>query len=41
VVSCDSLATIPASALGGQIGVLLDHQEPSLSEAIRAAYDLE
>jgi mRNA interferase MazF len=41
VVSCDNVTTIPASALGGQIGVLLDHQEPPLSEAIRAAYDLD
>lgn len=41
VVSCDSITTIPTSALGAQIGVLLDHQEPALSEAIRAAFDLE
>src|SRR5271169_1892094 len=41
VVSCDNLATIPVEALGEQIGVLLDHQEPALSEAIAAAFDLD
>lgn len=41
VVSCDNLTTIPTSKLGAQIGVLLDRQEPVLSEAIRAAFDLD
>jgi mRNA interferase MazF len=41
VVSCDNLTTIPVEALGEQIGVLLDHQEPTLSEAIGAAFDLD
>jgi mRNA interferase MazF len=41
VVSCDNITTIPASALGAQIGVLLDRQEPALSEAIQAAFDLD
>jgi mRNA interferase MazF len=41
VVSCDNVTTIPIEALGAQIGVLLDHQEPTLSEAIRAAFDLD
>jgi mRNA interferase MazF len=41
VVSCDNIATIPTSALGEQIGVLLDRQEPMLSDAIRAAFDLD
>jgi mRNA interferase MazF len=41
VVSCDNITTIPVSRLGAQIGVLLDRQEPALSEAIRAAFDLE
>ncbi len=41
VVSCDNITTIPASALGAQVGVLLDNQEPDLSEAIRAAFDLD
>jgi mRNA interferase MazF len=41
VVSCDNITTIPADALRAQVGVLLDHQEPVLSEAIRAAFDLD
>ena len=41
VVSCDNIATIPGDALGGQIGVLLDHQERELTEAIHAAFDLD
>lgn len=39
--SCDNVTTIPAKALRDQIGVLLDDQEPELSEAIRAAFDLD
>jgi mRNA interferase MazF len=41
VVSCDNVTTIPMSALGEQVGVLLDHQEQTLSDAIRAAFDLD
>lgn len=41
VVSCDNITTIPKSALGKQIGMLLERQESSLSEAIRAAFDLD
>ncbi len=41
VVSCDNIATIPADTLGTQIGVLLDRQEPTLSRAIAAAFDLD
>jgi mRNA interferase MazF len=41
VVSCDNVTTIPAEALRDQIGVLLDAQEPQLSAAIRAAFDLD
>ena len=41
VVSCDNITTIPTNALGAQIGVLLDHQEPALSDAIQAAFDLD
>jgi mRNA interferase MazF len=41
VVSCDNVTTIPARTLGEQIGVLLDHQEQTLSDAIRAAFDLD
>lgn len=41
VVSCDNVTTIPIEVLGAQIGILLDRQEPLLSEAIRAAFDLD
>jgi hypothetical protein len=30
-----------AQPIGQQIGVLLDRQEPALSEAIQAAFDLD
>jgi mRNA interferase MazF len=40
VVSCDNITTIPVEALGAQIGVLLDAQEPQLGDAIKAAFDL-
>ncbi len=41
VVSCENITTIPVDALGEQIGMLLDGQEPALSDAIRAAFDLD
>ena len=41
VVACDHVTTIPRDALGARIGMLLDHQEQELSEAIRAAFDLD
>jgi mRNA interferase MazF len=41
VVSCDNITTVPTNAVGAQIGVLLDHQERALSDAIRAAFDLD
>jgi mRNA interferase MazF len=41
VVSCDNITTIPADALGAQIGVLLDPQEQALGDAIGAAFDLD
>lgn len=41
VVSCENITTIPTSALGAQIGVLLDHQETALGDAIMAAFDLD
>ena len=41
VVSCDNITTIPAALLGNQVGVLLDRQEDVLTEAIRAAFDLD
>jgi mRNA interferase MazF len=40
-VSCDNITTIPTSTLGAQIGVLLDPQESALTDAIRAAFDLD
>lgn len=41
VVSCDNIVTVPASALGRQIGVLLSAQEDALTQAIHAAFDLD
>jgi len=41
VVACDHVTTIPRRALGARIGLLLDHQEQALSDAIRAAFDLD
>jgi len=41
VVSCEDITTVPTTTLGAQIGVLLDDQEPALSEAIAAAFDLD
>ena len=41
VVSCDNITTVPADALGEQIGTLLDRRERALGEAIRMAFDLD
>lgn len=41
VVSCDNITTVPAASLGERIGILFDRQEQALSEAIRAAFDLD
>ncbi|MDV7355255.1 type II toxin-antitoxin system PemK/MazF family toxin [Rhodococcus oxybenzonivorans] len=41
VVSCDNIVTIPVSALGHGLGFFFPSQEAALSEAIRAAFDLE
>lgn len=41
VVSCDNIVTIPVSALGRGLGFFFPSQEAALSEAIRAAFDLE
>lgn len=41
VVACDHITTIPAHALGRQIGRLLDEQELDLTRAIHAAFDLD
>jgi mRNA interferase MazF len=40
VINCDNIVTIPASAVGRQIGFLWSEQEPRLSHAIHAALDL-
>lgn len=39
--TCDHITTVPVDALGEQIGWLLEHQERQLSDAIRAAFDLD
>jgi mRNA interferase MazF len=41
VVSCDSVVTVPRSALGPQIGYLLPAQESALTAAIHAPFDLD
>jgi mRNA interferase MazF len=41
VVSCDNIVTVPSSALGPQLGVLLPDQERALTTAIHAAFDLD
>jgi mRNA interferase MazF len=41
VISCDNITTIPTDAIGRHIGYLLPDQELALSQAIRAAFDLE
>ena len=41
VVSCDNVVTIPTGALGRQIGRLLPEQEPALTAALHAAFDLD
>jgi mRNA interferase MazF len=41
VVSLDNIRTVAASDLGRRIGFLLPRQERTLTEAIRAAFDLE
>lgn len=41
VVACDHITTVRADALGRQIGRLLDAQERSLGDAVRAAFDLD
>ncbi|MBJ7332082.1 MAG: type II toxin-antitoxin system PemK/MazF family toxin [Solirubrobacteraceae bacterium] len=41
VVSCDNVTTIPKDRLGERVGTLLDGQEQALSDAIRAAFDLD
>ena len=41
VVSCDNVTTVPVTTLGRQIGILLPEQEPLLTQALLAAFDLE
>lgn len=41
VVQCDHVTTMPTDRLGPQVGVLLDAQETQLTDAIRAAFDLD
>lgn len=41
VISCDNVQTIPVDRLGRQLGFLFDRQEATLSDAIRAAFDLD
>ncbi len=41
VASCDNIVTIPAAALGRQIGYLLPSQEPLLTEAVLTAFELD
>jgi mRNA interferase MazF len=40
VVNCDNIVTVPAITLGRHVGYLLANQEPGLSDAIQAAFDL-
>jgi len=41
VVTLDNVTTIPATALGRQVGHLLDEQEPALARAVQLAFDLD
>jgi len=41
VVSCDNILTVPVTALGRQVGLLLEDQEAALTAAIHAAFDLD
>jgi mRNA interferase MazF len=41
VVACDHVTTIPRDALGPRVGLLLDDQERTLSEALHTAFDLD
>jgi mRNA interferase MazF len=41
VISCDNIQTVPRDRLGRQLGFLFDSQEATLSEAIKAAFDLD
>lgn len=40
VIICDNIVTVPTSTLGRLVGYFLPGQEPALTEAIHAAFDL-
>ncbi len=40
VINLDNIVTIAASAVGRQVGWLFDDQEPALTDALHAAFDL-
>ena len=40
VASCDNITTIPQTAIIRQIGILLPDQEPHVTDAVAAAFDL-
>jgi len=41
VISCDHIVTVPTTKLGRHLGYLLPAQEANLTQAIRAAFDLD
>jgi mRNA interferase MazF len=41
VVACDHVTTIRVTALGRQVGLLLDEQAANPTNAIHAAFDLD
>jgi mRNA interferase MazF len=41
VISCDNITTIEKTMLGRQIGFLMADQEPELTRALHAAFDLD
>ena len=41
VVSCDNIVTVPRDTLGRHVGYLMPWQEPALTAAIHAAFDLD
>ncbi|MDQ6835538.1 MAG: type II toxin-antitoxin system PemK/MazF family toxin [Actinomycetota bacterium] len=41
VIACEHITTIPVAALAHQVGRLLEEQERDLTDAIRAAFDLD
>ena len=41
VVHCDTVTSVPATAVGRRVGSLLPHQEAALAQALQLAFDLE